>query len=56
MPAGLEESFEEVGNPLAAEEFLPPPPMTTETIKDLQAIAQKHEQVLYPPTLLDSIF
>jgi len=53
VPAGLEEFFEEIGDPVAAGEFLPPSPMTPETIKNLQAIAQKHGQVLYPPNFLD---
>ena len=53
VPAGLEEFFEEIGDPVAAGEFLPPSPMTPETIKNLQAIAQKHGQVLYSQNFLD---
>ena len=53
VPAGLEEFFEEIGEPVAAGEFLPPPPMDPESIKNLQAIAQKHGQVLYPKNFLD---
>jgi quercetin dioxygenase-like cupin family protein len=53
VPAGLEEFFEEIGEPVAAGEFLPPPPMDSESIKSLQAIAQKHGQILYPPHFLD---
>lgn len=53
VPAGLEEFFEEIGDPAAAGEFLPPPPMDPDSIKNLQAIAQKHGQVLYPPNFLD---
>jgi quercetin dioxygenase-like cupin family protein len=53
VPAGLEEFFEEIGEPIAAGEFLPTPPMDPESIKKLQAIAQKHGQVVYPPNFLD---
>lgn len=53
VPAGLEEFFEEIGDPAAAGEFLPPPPMDPDSIKNLQAIAQKHGQVLYPSNFLD---
>jgi quercetin dioxygenase-like cupin family protein len=53
VPAGLEEFFEEIGQPVAAGEFLPPPPMDPESVKKLQAIAQKHGQIVYPPNFLD---
>jgi quercetin dioxygenase-like cupin family protein len=53
VPAGLEEFFEEIGEPVAAGEFLPPPPMDPESVKKLQAIAQKHGQIVYPPNFLD---
>jgi hypothetical protein len=53
VPAGLEEFFEEIGEPVAAGEFLPPPPMDPESIKKIQAIAEKHGQILYPPDYLD---
>jgi len=53
VPAGLEEFFEEIGEPVAAGAFLPPPPMDPESIKKLQAIAQKYGQVLYPPDFLE---
>lgn len=52
VPAGLEEFFEEIGEPVAAGDFRPPP-MDPESIKNIQAIAQKHGQVLYPPNFLD---
>jgi len=54
VPAGLEEFFEEIGEPAAAGEFLPPPPMDPESVKNLQAIAQKHGQLVYPLNYLDS--
>ena len=53
VPAGLEEFFEEIGEPVAAGEFLPSPPMDPESIKTIQAIAEKHGQILYPPDFLD---
>jgi quercetin dioxygenase-like cupin family protein len=53
VPAGLEEFFEEIGEPVAAGEFLPPPSMDVEFIKNIQAIAQKHGQVLYPQNFLN---
>ena len=53
VPAGLEEFFEEIGEPVAAGEFLPPSPMDPESIKKIQAIAEKHGQILYPPDYLD---
>ena len=53
VPAGLEEFFEEIGQPTAVGEFLPPPAMNPETIEKLQAIARKHGQIVYPPDFLD---
>jgi quercetin dioxygenase-like cupin family protein len=53
VPAGLEEFFEEIGEPVAADSFLPPPVMTAESIKKLQAIAEKHGQIVYPSNYLD---
>lgn len=54
VPAGLEEFFEEIGEPVAAGQFLPPPPMDKEALKRLQSIARSHGQLLYPPDFLDS--
>ena len=53
VPAGLEEFFEEIGEPVAAGTFLPPPSMNPESMKKLQAIAEKHGQTLYPPDFLE---
>ena len=53
VPAGLEEFFEEIGKPIAFGELPPAPPITAESMQNLQAIAQKHGQVLYPPNYLD---
>ncbi|MDF2430655.1 MAG: hypothetical protein JWP44_286 [Mucilaginibacter sp.] len=49
VPAGLEEMFIEIGKPVAAGEFLPPPPMDHESIEKLIAVAEKHGQKVFPP-------
>jgi len=54
VPAGLEEFFQEIGEPVSVGEFLPPPSMDPESMKKLQAIAQKHGQIVYPPNFLDT--
>lgn len=53
VPAGLETFFEEIGKPVGAGQFLPPPPMDPEAAKKLQEIAEKHGQKVYPPDYLD---
>ena len=53
VPAGLDEFFEEIGKPVAAGEFLPPPELTPDVLKKLQAVAEAHGQKLYPPDYLD---
>ena len=52
-PAGMEKMFKEVGTPVAANTFLPPPHMTLEEQKQVQIIAEKYGQKLYPPEYLD---
>jgi quercetin dioxygenase-like cupin family protein len=52
VPAGLEEMFLEMGQPVAIGEFLPPPPNNPETAKKMTAIAEKYGQKLYPPNYL----
>jgi quercetin dioxygenase-like cupin family protein len=52
VPAGLEAFFEEIGEPAAAGEFLPPPPINAEAAEKLRMIAQKHGQEVYPPDFL----
>ena len=54
VPAGLEEFFEAIGEPVFAGEFLPAQPMDPESLKRIQSIAQAHGQVLYPPDILDN--
>ncbi|MFC3159498.1 Mannose-6-phosphate isomerase, cupin superfamily [Chryseobacterium arachidis] len=53
MPAGLEEIFEAVGEPVAENEFLPIPEMTNERRKLLQYLDELYEQKTYPSTYLD---
>jgi quercetin dioxygenase-like cupin family protein len=52
VPAGLEEMFLEMGTPVQAGQFLPPPAMDADTAKKMAAIAEKHGQKLYPPDYL----
>jgi quercetin dioxygenase-like cupin family protein len=52
-PAGMEKMFEEIGKPVAADTFLPPPQMTPEEQKQFQSIAEKYGQKVYPPDYLD---
>ncbi len=52
VPSGMEEMFLEIGKPVAAGTFLPPPPMDPESLKKMQAIAEKHGQKVYPPDYL----
>ncbi|MDB5136328.1 MAG: cupin protein [Mucilaginibacter sp.] len=52
VPSGLEEMFLEIGKPVDLGEFLPPPPMDPESIKQLIAIAGKYGQKVFPPDYL----
>ncbi|GAB3770893.1 hypothetical protein GCM10028818_09050 [Spirosoma horti] len=52
VPAGLETFFEEIGQPVAAGQFLPVPHFDEATIKQLQAIAAKYGQQVFPPDYL----
>ena len=49
MPAGLEELFVEIGQPVAWGSFLPVPRMTPEMMKRLNTVAEAYGQRLYPP-------
>jgi quercetin dioxygenase-like cupin family protein len=55
VPAGLEAFFEEIGTSVPYGKFLPPPPMNPVTVKQLQTIAEKHGQKIYPPDFLDKV-
>ncbi|MCR8561317.1 cupin domain-containing protein [Mucilaginibacter sp. BJC16-A38] len=52
VPAGLEEMFLEIGQPVEPNTFLPPPEMNEEAIKKLLAVAEKYGQKVYPPDFL----
>jgi hypothetical protein len=49
----MEKMFEEIGKPVAASTFLPPSQMTPEELKQIQSIAEKYGQKLYPLDYLD---
>ena len=53
VPAGLDSFFKEVGMPVAAGTFLPPPVLTAEDKARLAAIIEKYGQEVYPPDFLD---
>jgi len=53
IPAGLDAFFEEIGVPIAAGTFLPPPVLNHDDIIRLTQAAEKHGQKLYPPDYLD---
>ena len=52
VPAGLDRFFEEIGQPVAAGQFLPQQPPTPEQLQQLQATAEKYGQELFPPDYL----
>ena len=52
MPAGMEKMFVEIGRPVEAGTFLPPPEMTPELAGKFKSIAEKYGQKLYPPDYL----
>lgn len=53
MPAGLENVFAILGQPVGAGEFLPPPKMTAELEGKLKGLNEKFNQIIYPPDYLD---
>lgn len=53
VPAGLDAFFEEIGTPVQADQFLPPPHLDENSIKKLLAIVEKYGQQVYPPDYLD---
>ena len=55
IPAGLDEFFEEIGTPVPAGTFLPPPELNLGALEKLKTIAEKHGQKLYPPDYLDKV-
>jgi quercetin dioxygenase-like cupin family protein len=53
VPAGEENFFKEIGKPVAAGMFLPPPEMTPDYAEKIKKIAEKYNQKLYPPEYLN---
>ena len=53
IPAGLDAFFEEIGTPVEADTFLPPPALKEEDINRLKGLAEKYGQKLFPPDYLD---
>ncbi|MGI4885442.1 MAG: cupin domain-containing protein [Janthinobacterium lividum] len=52
VPAGLDDFFAKIGQPVAAGQFLPAPPLGPEDLKKLQALAAQHGQEVFPPDYL----
>jgi quercetin dioxygenase-like cupin family protein len=53
IPSGLEELFQEIGKPVEAGAFLPPPVLNLEELQRLKTLAEKYGQRLYPPDYLN---
>ena len=51
-PAGMEDFFREVGKPVPAGTFLPPPTLGPEEQQRMQVLAEKHGQKVFPPDYL----
>ena len=54
VPAGLDEFFTEIGEPVESGTFLTPSPMTPEKQKQLEEIAKRYGQELFPPDYFNS--
>ena len=52
VPAGLDEFFQQIGEPVAVGQFLPPPVLNPEAIQRIQALAQEYGQQVFPPNYL----
>ena len=52
IPSGLEKFFGEIGKPVAFGQFLPRQEPTPEQAKEMQKIAEKYGQELFPPDYL----
>ena len=53
VPAGLDAFFQEIGKPVDAGTFLPPPTLSIVELDKLKSSAEKYGQELYPPNYLD---
>lgn len=52
----MEKMFQEVGKSVATDTLLPTPQMTSEELMQLQSIAEKYGQKLYPPDYFNQWF
>jgi len=52
VPAGLDEFFAEIGQPVAPGQFLPRPDLGPEDLQKLQALAAQRGQEVFPPDYL----
>lgn len=52
IPAGLDAFFQEIGKPVEAGTFLPPPVLSAEELTALKAIGERYGQQFYPPDFL----
>ena len=55
VPAGLDDFFLAIGKPVNAGEFLPPSAPSPEEVTQMEEIAKKYGQTLYPPDYLDTV-
>ena len=53
VPSGLEEFFQEAGEPVEYGKFLPPPEMNEAWMKKMGLLAKKFDQELFPPDYFD---
>lgn len=53
VPAGIDQFFQKIGQPVAPGAFLPPPPMDPAAQKETSAIAEKYGQQVFPPDYLN---
>lgn len=53
VPAGLDKFFQQIGQPVAPDTFLPPPPMDPAAQQKMKEIALKYGQEVFPPDYLD---
>lgn len=53
IPAGLDDFFLEIGQPVAAGTFLPPVPPTPALMTKLKQIGERYGQTFYPANYLD---
>ena len=52
VPAGLDQFFLEIGQPVQPGQFLPPQPLGPEQLQKVQALAKSYGQEVFPPDYL----